>query len=483
MAVTPPMLRMSRDPDRSRRTSPRSRQRNATARLLALTVLAAATSCTSAEQSMTAPSGSRCAPSLANSLDTSPAAGSSGTLSIGLSRDCAWAASSDATWVVITSATSGQGDGSIAYRVAANTEPAPRRTTIDVNNAKATINQAAECRYRVAPATADVAAAGETVNVQVQTEAACEWLAATDAAWIRLTGGAAGKGDGAITLAVAANSGATRSGTIRVAGHTVTVTQAAESCTYRITPTSETMSAAGGSVTVTVSAGGHCPWTTASSMPWITIAAGGSGTGAGSVQLNIATNSGAARTATATIAGQTLTVTQAPAPCTFTISPTTIDVPSAGGERTTNVTTRGDCAWTAASNVAWITVTAGSSATGSGTVRFNVAANVGDARNGALTIGGQTVTVTQEAAPCTFALSTASQRYDAAGGYGAVSVIARPACSWTAVSDNGDWLVITDAGAGTGNGVVNFSVLVNTGPLRVGTLTIGGQTFWVTQDP
>jgi hypothetical protein len=129
-------------------------------------------------------------------------------------------------------------------------------------------------------------------------------------------------------------------------------------------------------------------------------------------------------------------------------------------------------------------VTAGASATGSGTVRVIVAANPGDARSGLLTIGGRTVTVTQEAAPCTFAFSTASQTYDAAGGYGSVGIAAaRPSCSWTVVSNNGNWLVITDRGAGTGNGVVNFHVAVNTGPARTGSLTVGGQTFWVMQSP
>ena len=473
---------MSRDPDRSVRTRSGYLRLVATCRLLALTLLAVTVACTSAEQSTTAPTASRCTVSLANSAEVSPAAGGTGTLSIGVARDCPWAAASDAAWVLITSATSGQGEASIAYRVTPNTEPAPRRTTIDVNTVKAAINQAAaECRYKVAPLAAAVSAAGGAISVNVETHAACEWTAASDAAWLRINAGVAGKGNGAVTLAADANGGATRSGVIRVAGQAVTVTQAAVSCTYAIAPASGTVPAAGGTATVTVSALGHCPWTAASNVPWATIASSAGGTGAGPVQLDIAANPGAARTGTATIALQTFTLAQAAAPCTFTISPTTIDVPLSGGERTTTVTTRGDCAWTAVANVAWITVTAGSSATGSGAVRFNVAANDSDARSGAITIGGQTLTVRQEAAPCTFGLSTASQRYDARGGYGFVNVFTRPTCSWTAMSNNRDWLLVTDQGAGTGNGVVNFSVVVNTGTERVGTLTIGGQTFWVTQ--
>ena len=537
-----------------------------TTRLFALILLAGSGSCTSAEQSVTGPSGARCTISVTNSIETAAAAGASGTLSVDLARDCAWTASSGADWVVITSASSGQGGGTIAYRVAENPDSAPRRTTIDVNDVKAAINQAASCRYQVAPLTAGIDTAGGTIAVDVQTDASCEWTAASEAAWIRVNAGAKGNGNGAVTLAVDASSGPARSGTVRVAGQTITVTQSAVPCTYTIAPAGGTIAAAGGTVTATVSAPNHCPWTVASNAPWMTIASSAGGIGNGSVQLAIAANPGAARTATGTLATQTFTLTQEAAPCTFTIAPTTISVPSAGGEGSATVTTRGDCAWsatsavpwititagasstgsgvvrftaaanggdartggvtiggrtvtvtqdapctfaiapaaiglpasggdrsvtvtarvdcawTAASNVPWITVTAGSSASGNGTVTFNVAANGGDARSGALTVAGHTVTVTQEAAPCTFAFSTASQTYDALGGYGSVGIAAsRATCSWTVVSNNADWLMITDRGAGTGNGTVNFLVTPNLGPQRAGSLTVGAQTFWITQ--
>src|SRR5262245_23369103 len=177
--------------------------RRGTAWLLALTLFGAAAACTSAEQSTTGPSGARCTIRLTNSVETSPAAGGTGTLSISAARDCTWTAASGASWVVITSTSGGQGDASITYRVAENTEPAPRHTAIDVNDVKATINQAgAECRYRVAPLTAGVGAAGGTIEVGVETNPACEWTAASDTGWIRLNAGASGKGNGAATLAV-----------------------------------------------------------------------------------------------------------------------------------------------------------------------------------------------------------------------------------------------------------------------------------------
>jgi hypothetical protein len=541
-------------------------------------------SCTSSQTSVTAPGQTRCGVTVTNSLDSIPASGGAGSLAVSADRDCTWAASNTAQWIVLTSASNGQGDGSIAYRVAANGVPAARRATIDVNTASADIVQeAAACRFTVTPAAATVAASGESATIQVQAAAGCAWTATTDATWIRIISGAAGQGDGGVAIAVEANTGgartarvvvaqtdvvieqvssssppppplppppapppgctytiqpggqtvaagggpgaidvtasantcswtaasnaawiavtngasgtgngrvmfnvgtndgASRTGNLSVAGQTFTLTQAGSSCSYSIGPSNEALAAAGGTSTVTVSTGASCAWTAAANAPWITIASGGSGTGAGTVKLNVAQNTGAARTGTATIAAQTFTVTQAAAPCGFSLSPATIDMAAAGGEGRTTVSAGGGCAWTAVSNAAWITVTSGSSGTGGGVVVFNAAANAGAARSGTITIGGQTLTVTQQPAPCTFSLSPTAQTFAAAGGSGAVGVTTAATCGWTA-SSNADWLTFTGATAGTGNSSVAFAVSANSGPPRTGSLTIAGQTFTVTQD-
>jgi hypothetical protein len=59
------------------------------------------------------------------------------------------------------------------------------------------------------------------------------------------------------------------------------------------------------------------------------------------------------------------------------------------------VTTTAGCAWTATSNASWITITNGASGTGTGTVMFTVAVNLGGSRTGTLTVAGQTATVQQ----------------------------------------------------------------------------------------
>jgi len=64
---------------------------------------------------------------------------------------------------------------------------------------------------------------------------------------------------------------------------------------------------------------------------------------------------------------------------------------------TVTVATAAGCAWSAASNDAWITVVNGGGGTGKGAVAFSIAALPGrlTQRSGTLTVAGKTVTVTQ----------------------------------------------------------------------------------------
>lgn len=544
----------------------------------ALLWLAFTSACSSSEVALTSPSAAKCHVTVANSLDVAPAAGASGSLAVTTTRDCTWAASSAGAWVVITSPSNGQGDGSIAYRVAANADPARRQTTIEVNDTQVAIAQdAAECRFTVSPEDATAPAEGATISVHVQPSANCGWTAATDAPWIHITAGASGTGAGSVTVSVdrntggarsavvtiagqsvrvtqadggdpatpppggqpcsyailpggqtvaasggsgsltvtsgpacawtavsnadwlaitsgasgtgngtvgfsiAANGGGSRTGTISVAGQTFTVTQSALACTYTISPAADAVTAAGGTITVTVTAGGACGWVAASDVPWITVSSGATGSGNGTVNLSVAPNSGSPRSGTATIAGRTFTVSQAAPACSYSLSPSLIDVPSGGGAGSTTVSAGAGCAWTASSNAPWIRITSATSGTGNGSVTFAADANSGPARSGTITIGGQTLTITQPA-PCTFTIAPTSQSLPSAGGTGSVGVTAPNGCAWTAQSNNPDWLSISAGSSGNGAGSVSFTASPNTGAARTGTLTIAGQTFTVSED-
>ncbi|MHB8909623.1 MAG: M12 family metallo-peptidase [Syntrophales bacterium] len=88
----------------------------------------------------------------------------------------------------------------------------------------------------------------------------------------------------------------------------------------------------------------------------------------------------------------------------------------------------------------------------------------------------------QLAPSCTSTLSPTSALFNSSGNTGTVTVTTSSGgCSWSAVS-NTVWITITAGGSGTGNGTVSYSVSANTtGSSRTGTMTIGGQTFIVTQ--
>ena len=80
---------------------------------------------------------------------------------------------------------------------------------------------------------------------------------------------------------------------------------------------------------------------------------------------------------------------------------------------------------------------------------------------------------------CSFLISPTNQDFTADGGSMDVNVTTG-ACQWAAMS-NASFITINPSGGGTGNGTVNFTVGMNTGSARSGTMTIAGKTFTVTQ--
>jgi hypothetical protein len=258
------------------------------------------------------------------------------------------------------------------------------------------------CSYAIAPIDVSLAAQGGPGTVAVSAGSGCAWTATSNVAWITLTSGASGTGNGSVGFNVAANAGGARSGTLTVAGRTFTVQQAAAPapvpCTYSIAPSSAAIPVLGGTGTFAVTAGADCNWTANTTANWITLTSGATGTGNGAVGYSVAPNLGSARTGTITVAGQTFTVTQPALVCTFTINPTSLTLPAAGGSSTVAVTaSNAACTWTARSNDGWINVTSGTPGTGDGTVAFTVD-NFGgkNDRTGTMTIAGQRFTVTQQ---------------------------------------------------------------------------------------
>jgi len=344
--------------------------------------------------------------------------------------------------------------------------------------------QAAGCSYSINPTSQTFAASGGSNTVGVSAGAGCAWTAASNDSWITITAGASGSGAGTVSYSVDANTLAIpRTGTMTIAELTFTVSQdAAGGCTYSISPTSISPGAGSGSGTVNVSAGQGCSWTAASNVGWITIDSGASGAGNGTVSFSVATNPlTTPRTGTMTIAGQTFTVNQSGNSCSYSLLPTSASFTASGGSNTVNVSAGAGCAWTAVSNAAWVTITSGASGSGNGALDYTVAANpTTSSRQGTMTIAGLTFTVDQ-APNCNYTIMPASQNFIAAGGTGQISVTTPAECSWTA-SPSDSWIMITSGAGGTGNVTINYTVSVNTGPARTGSITVNGQVCLISQD-
>jgi Viral BACON domain len=223
-----------------------------------------------------------------------------------------------------------------------------------------------------------------------------------------------------------------------------------------------------------------CAWTASSTASWLTIASGGSGTGNGTLNWSTSSNGSTQRNASITAGSASFLVTQTG--CTLSISPGSTNYTEAGGATNISITaSTQSCAWTATSPAGWVTVGPASGA-GSGSVTVTAGVNSGSARNANVTIAGQTLVVTQDAAsPCTFSLNPTSSNYTQAGGALNVSITASSqSCAWTA-SSPAEWVTVSPAN-GTGNGSITVTAAVNNGSARNANLTIGGQTFTATQD-
>jgi len=256
-------------------------------------------------------------------------------------------------------------------------------------------------------------------------------------------------------------------------------------CTFSLDSTGASFASAGGSSNVQVAATGtNCTWTAVSNGSFVTITSTNSGLDSGTVSYTVASNTlSTARSGTMTIAGQTFTVNQSGA-CLYSLTPSIVNLPAAGSaSKSVKVKTSSDCAWTAVSNDSFITITAGPNGVGNGTVRFAVPGNTNTAPlSGTMTIAGQTVTVNQAAGGCVYGLSATKAKFSAAGGTKTVNVKARFAdCAWTAAS-NDPFITIITGTNGVGKGVVGYSVAANTNlATRLGTMTIAGQAYIVTQ--
>ena len=155
----------------------------------------------------------------------------------------------------------------------------------------------------------------------------------------------------------------------------------------------------------------------------------------------------------------------------------------------------GACRWTATSDAAWVTPEASGSSVGSGVLAYRVAPNTSVARQARLMLLADqpsgALFITQDgpetAAGCAYELRPSARSVTARLSPIEVQVWTPYGCKW-AFEGNGSWITAQPEDNrpspwGNGNGTVLVVVAENTaaGP-RIGSATIGGRIFGVTQD-
>jgi hypothetical protein len=335
------------------------------------------------------------------------------------------------------------------------------------------------CAYTLSATSMTMSATGGTGTVSVATGSGCAWTASSSASWLTATGGASGSGPGTVTVAAAANSGPTsRTGSLTVAGQSVSVTQQGLVCSYVLQPGSRTLDAAGGTATFDVNTDAACSWTAVPMATWITIVSGGSGSGNATVTYRAAANPDAtSRTAGITAGNVTHTVTQTGlTSCTFDISRSGDNFGVGGGNGSFEVGAPSNCAWLAVSSASWVRITdpAGGAGTGSRRVSFTVDANGGaGARTATVTIGARTYTVAQAGTTaCEYSVAPVEVKACMSVGYiTTITVSTAAGCPW-ASSTPASWIAITSGLSGSGPSSITFSMTANFDAARQGTIEV-----------
>ena len=173
----------------------------------------------------------------------------------------------------------------------------------------------APCACSLSSASVHLPSRGGSGSINLTTGSGCVWQATSNAGWIVITSPEGGSGNATVSFEARENlTSNARSGTLTIAGQSFTVIQdgvPGEACSYSISPTNNSFSAAGGTGVIDLAAGEQCAWQATSNAGWITITSSSSGIGKGAVSYTVAANPGSGgRKGTVVVAGQTFSVKQ-----------------------------------------------------------------------------------------------------------------------------------------------------------------------------
>ena len=264
------------------------------------------------------PVAERCAPALTVSGGTVGAGGGSGTLRVQTNRECSWTIAPQPPWIKVAHPLAAQGPAEIAFTVDENRSTSGRAWEVVLGGQRAVVSQsAATCSWSLEPAKFSVGPGGGEVRTTLTTEDFCSWEMPSTVSWIDAAP-TSGRGAAKIKLFVSPNTGANRTGRLKIAGAVVEVAQRdapplppapdppapprtpervpspprepeippqlPPPCTYSVTPNALTFGHKKATGKIEIGTLSQCQWSAASSAAWIKVP---SGTRAGSAAIEV----------------------------------------------------------------------------------------------------------------------------------------------------------------------------------------------------
>jgi hypothetical protein len=420
--------------------------------------------------------GTSCSYRLTSTKSAFDASGGTGTINVNTTAGCTWSASKTGSWISFTGNTSGSGSGSIPFSVAANSGSA-RSGQIAAGGDSVTITQGGvggSADFSISNTNPEI---GELVTVTVVGSS-------TPESW---NFGSVNCDGVAPTISCFYNPNLCRQLTWRYQ------TAGAKTITYTDDTNNEV------SKTITVKSTGSCPAVcdaTAAPPSTFSLSTNSALVGEG---ITFAYTGPVAASALDGVPigdakAQTLALDFSAVPLsprigqvvTFRLTGLSGGISSAtwnfGGPGCGDYTQQGTC--TAVPGVIGGDCTAQPykfSSAGDKTVSVTVHYSSGGSASASQTITVQNTGTCDGGTTCSYSISPSNASFGPEGGSGSVTVTSQEGCTWTAVSNDPSWISVTAGATGSGSGQVAYSVGVNSGAARDGTLKIASRFFNVNQ--
>ena len=195
-----------------------------------------------------------------------------------------WTAKSDVDWITVLSE-SGEGNGSVSYRVDENTSIFERTAMLTIAGRPYAVTQQAsqdpvDLHVQLIPIGLTTSFASKEFTVEAMADDAYSWEADSDADWCRVLGSRSGQGEGTLQLAVSENpSVLARTAHVTVGDNVFTVVQLGCPAQIEFEPSFLHVPYAGGATSVNMVATQDLSWYLSCWPSWMEFPSGTSGTG------------------------------------------------------------------------------------------------------------------------------------------------------------------------------------------------------------